>query len=62
MNGQAIGSTTYLPRVEPNEQRFQFADNATWTKNSHVLKFGVDMASTEDYDYYISNANGSYSY
>ncbi len=62
VNGQAIGSTTYLPRVEPNEQRFQFADNATWTKNSHVVKFGFDMASTEDYDYFISNANGSYSY
>jgi outer membrane receptor protein involved in Fe transport len=62
VNGQAIGSTNYLPRVEPNEQRFQFADNATWTKDRHVVKFGFDTASTEDFDYYISNANGSYSY
>jgi hypothetical protein len=62
VNSQAIGSTSYLPRVEPNEQRFQFADNATWTKGRHTIKFGFDIARTSDYDYYISNANGSYSY
>ena len=62
INGQAIGSTSYLPRVEPNEQRLQFADNATWTKGKHILKFGFDTASAHDIDYYISNANGSYSY
>jgi hypothetical protein len=62
VNGQAIGSTSYLPRVEPNEQKFQFADNATWTKGRHVFKFGFDTASAHDIDYYISNANGSYSY
>jgi hypothetical protein len=62
INGQAIGSTNYLPRVEPNEQRFQFADNLTWVKNRHTLKFGFDTASTNDIDYFISNANGSYTY
>jgi len=62
VNGQNIGSTNYLPRVEPNEQRYQFADNLTWVKNRHTLKFGFDTASTEDFDYFISNANGSYSY
>jgi outer membrane receptor protein involved in Fe transport len=62
VNSQSIGSTNYLPRVEPNEQRFQFADNLTWVKGSHTIKAGFDTASTEDYDYYISNANGSYSY
>ena len=36
----------YLPRVEPNEQRFQFADNATWTKGKHIFKFGVDIANS----------------
>jgi hypothetical protein len=62
VNGQGIGSTSYLPRVEPNEQKFQFADNATWTKGKHVIKFGFDTASAHDIDYYISNANGSYTY
>lgn len=62
VNSQVIGSTNYLPRVEPNEQKFQFADNATWTKGKHVVKFGFDTASAHDIDYYISNANGSYSY
>jgi len=60
--GQGLGSTTYLPRVEPNETRWQFADNASWTKGKHFIKFGFDIASTEDYTYYISNANGNYSY
>lgn len=43
-------------------RKFQFADNATWTKGRHVIKFGFDTASAHDIDYYISNANGSYSY
>jgi hypothetical protein len=62
VNGQAIGSTYYLPRVEPNDQRLQFAGNATWTKGEHIVKFGFDTASAHDIDYYISNANGSYTY
>jgi len=62
INGQSLGSTTYLPRVEPNETRYQFADNLTWTKGRHVIKTGFDTASSEDYTYYISNANGNYTY
>jgi outer membrane receptor protein involved in Fe transport len=62
VNGQFIGSTNYLPRVEPNEQRFQFADNLTWIKGRHTLKFGFDTSTTEDFDYFISSANGSYTY
>jgi outer membrane receptor protein involved in Fe transport len=60
--GQQIGTTQYLPRVEPNEQRFQFADNASWTKGSHIIKFGVDIATTSDYTYFIQYANGYYTY
>ena len=52
----------YLPRVEPNEQRLQFVDNATWTKGKHVIKFGADIATTEDYTYFISNFYGNYTY
>ena len=59
--GATIGPANYLPRVEPNEQRFQFVDNATWTKGKHIIKFGADIATTEDYTYYISNVFGSYS-
>jgi hypothetical protein len=62
VNGTGLGSTTYLPRIEPMERRFQFIDNATWVKGTHTIKFGVDIATTRDYVYYISNYNGSYSY
>src|SRR5260370_20492277 len=36
--------------------------NASWTKGSHAIKFGVDIATTEDYTYSIGNAFGSYTY
>jgi hypothetical protein len=52
----------YLPRVQPNEQRFQLADNASWTFGKHLFKFGADIARTQDYSYFINNAYGSYNY
>jgi outer membrane receptor protein involved in Fe transport len=60
--GVSLGQANYLPRVEPSEQRFQFVDNATWTKGKHVVKFGADIANTEDYTYFISNFYGNYTY
>jgi len=62
VNSTSIGPASYLPRVEPSERRFQFQDNATWTKGPHTIKFGADIATTEDYVYYISAAFGSYTY
>jgi TonB dependent receptor-like, beta-barrel len=53
---------SYLPRVQPNEQRFQFADNASWTKGRHIFKFGYDIANTSDYTYFLSPAYGFYTY
>jgi hypothetical protein len=44
------------------ETRYQFQDNATWTKGAHTIKFGMDIATTKDYVYYISSAYGSYTY
>ena len=60
--GVQLGPATYLPRVEPSETRHEFADDVTWTRGTHTLKFGFNAATTEDYNYYISNAFGSYSY
>jgi outer membrane receptor protein involved in Fe transport len=62
VNGTGMGSTSYLPRIEPMERRFQFVDNVTWEKGTHTIKFGTDIATTRDYVYYISNYNGSYTY
>ncbi len=59
---QAIGPANYLPRVEPNERRYQFVNHASWTTGKHMLKAGVDFATTNDYTYYISNQFGTYSY
>jgi outer membrane receptor protein involved in Fe transport len=61
-NGTQLGPANYLPRIEPSELRYQIQDNATWTKGKHTIKFGVDIATTEDYVYYLSNYYGSYSY
>ena len=60
--GVTLGPANYLPRVEPNENRYQFADEATWTKGAHTIKFGADIANTNDNTHYISNAFGSNTY
>ncbi|HUI56681.1 MAG TPA: carboxypeptidase regulatory-like domain-containing protein [Bryobacteraceae bacterium] len=60
--GQQIGPINYLPRVEPRERRIEFADNVSWTKSTHTIKAGIDIADSEDYSYFIQNRNGSYSY
>ena len=62
VNGVAIGSGNYIPRIQPSESRFQYADNLSWTRGNHNLKFGVDYLNTEDYTNQLLNGNGSYSY
>jgi len=60
--GQSIGSYNILPRVQPREQRFQFADTLSWVKGSHIVKAGADISTAKDYSYFIQNVNGSYTY
>jgi Carboxypeptidase regulatory-like domain/TonB dependent receptor len=62
VDGVQLGPATYLPRVEPSETRYEFSDDATYVKGDHNLKFGFNFFTTEDYNYYISNAFGSYTY
>lgn len=62
VNGTSLGPANYLPRIEPSETRWQFQDNATWTKGTHTIKFGMDIATTRDYVYYISNFYGTFTY
>ena len=40
----------------------QFADNLTWVKGKHTFKFGMDIASSRDYTFYISDYFGYYNY
>lgn len=63
VQGQAnLGVPNYLPRVQPTEDRFQFADNLSWTKGRHQFKFGVDIAHTRDVEDALFNAVGSFNY
>lgn len=57
-----LGTAIDYPRLNPSEQRFSFADNLSWTTGKHSLKFGFDVASTQDYSDILRNRNGSYSY
>ena len=60
--GVTLGSINYLPRVEPSETRNEFGDDLSWTKGRHIFKFGVDIATTNDYSLFAFNLNGNYSY
>lgn len=62
VNGIMVGTATDYPRLQPSEQRYQFADNLTWTVDRHTLKFGVDIVNTQDYIKILRNQFGTYTY
>jgi outer membrane receptor protein involved in Fe transport len=62
VGGANLGIANYLPRLNPSEQRFQFADTLTWTVGRHILRFGADISDTEDYINNLVNRFGTYSY
>ena len=43
IQGQAnVGTAVNYPRLNPSENRFQFADNVTWIRGRHSFKLGGD--------------------
>ena len=63
VNGTSnLGVATAYPRLNPSERRFEYADNLSWIKGAHTMKFGVDFATTEDYVNNLATQYGSYSY
>lgn len=60
--GTPVGVAIDYPRVNPSEQRYQFANNLSWTVGTHSLKFGADIISTQDYLNLLRNQYGSFSY
>ena len=60
--GVSLGSPSFLPRVEPNERRLQFADNFFRIWRKHIFKAGIDIAGTDDRTHLLNNAFGSYTY
>jgi len=57
-----LGVANYMPRLNPSENRHQFADNLTWTVGRHTLKMGGDFVNTQDYSNQLFNGRGSYNY
>jgi hypothetical protein len=60
--GVQLGPANYLPRVEPMETRNEFADDVSWSKGKHMIKFGVTFENVQDDVNYLSGRFGSYSY
>jgi len=57
-----LGGYNLLPRINPSENRFQYADTLSWVKGAHTFKFGVDISRTEDFSNSLTNRFGSYTY
>jgi hypothetical protein len=57
-----LGQPNFLPRVFPTEDRFQFVNALSWTRNRHLVKFGFDFSHVIDVQDQVFSGNGSYSY
>jgi hypothetical protein len=62
VGGVQLGPSTTLPRVFPNETRYEFADDVTVVEGRHTLKFGFSYDDTHDVTYSMTDAFGSYTY
>lgn len=63
IQGQSnLGTSTNYPRLNPSENRFQFADSVSWTHGRHSLKAGFDISHTQDYNDSLLNRTGTYTY
>jgi outer membrane receptor protein involved in Fe transport len=59
---QNVGTAVNYPRLNPSENRYQFADSITWIRGRHTLKLGGDIMNTEDYNDTLLNRTGTYTY
>lgn len=58
----SLGVSTNIPNIQPSEDRYQIADNVSWTKGTHQFKFGMDFALLRDTENALFNGPGSYTY
>ncbi|MBI4877834.1 MAG: TonB-dependent receptor, partial [Acidobacteria bacterium] len=58
LSGSAIGAAQGYPRTQPSEMRFQFADNLSWTRGAHSMKFGFDASTNKDFIDQLYNGSG----
>lgn len=62
-NGLTFGKANFLDRVAlPDERRFQFVDNMTYSAGNHTLKFGADINHVRDIDENLFTGGGAYTY
>jgi len=62
-NGFDMGVPTFLQRPAfPDERRTQYADTVSWSHGKHNLKFGMDIAHTNDLSENLRFQYGSFSY
>ena len=59
--GTQIGPNANAPQVVA-QNTYQMADNLTWVKGNHNLKFGFDGRDMTSSINFISNIRGSYQY
>ncbi|HEY2842647.1 MAG TPA: carboxypeptidase regulatory-like domain-containing protein, partial [Bryobacteraceae bacterium] len=59
--GTQIGPDAAAPQTV-NQNTYQIADNITWIKGAHTLKFGVDARDNTSSINFISNVRGNYQY
>jgi outer membrane receptor protein involved in Fe transport len=57
-----LGVSINIPNIQPTEDRFQYADNVSWTKGAHQFKFGFDIADLRDTEDALFNGPGQYIY
>src|SRR5262249_29712611 len=62
-NGISYGRPDFLPRAAyPNEKRFQFADNYSFTRGGHSFKAGFDINYVRELQINLFRGGGVYSY
>jgi hypothetical protein len=57
-----LGTAVNYPRLNPSENRFQFADNVSWSFGKHTWKAGLDVLHTQDYNDNLQNRSGTFTY
>ncbi|MBC7927123.1 MAG: TonB-dependent receptor [Bryobacteraceae bacterium] len=57
-----VGAPSDYDRLNPSEQRFQFADNFSWIVGKHNLKIGAEFLHTQDYTKLLRQQFGQYNY
>jgi outer membrane receptor protein involved in Fe transport len=62
-NGLTFGKANFLDRVAlPDERRYQFAQNFTYSSGNHTFKFGYDINRVRDIDDNLFTGAGAYTY